>query len=447
MSDTENRTQAEAHKYPQIVQFVRETPWAILEPKLYEILQMVDLHARGHKFSDQEIQARIGSGPARRDAFTTAGSVAVIPIYGVITPRADVMTDISGGTSIDRLQQSLRAAVADEKVKSILLDVNSPGGSAAMLNEMAAEIRQARRVKPVVAVANTMAGSAAYYLAAQASEVVVTPSGTVGSIGTIAAHEDISKMQEMDGVKTTLVTAGKFKGELSPFGPLSDEAKAEIQRTVDKYYGMFVQDVARGRGVTVDTVRNDYGQGRMLLARDALAAGMVDRVDTFDNVLANMERNGAAGRNDTAAFAQYYLDNLAGTSASVTSTVYIDGMTLTAAVAEAADQELEPPGKPAADNEVSEAAFSGLSFADEADALRDSAEALVDRTRSLAEFRVDGRLTVTKRERLAACSEALRESLTAIDGVLAATQPIDHQAAFLAQRARYERSRFEGATT
>lgn len=420
MSDNEHRERAEAHKYPNVVRFVRETPWAILEPKLHEIRQMLELHVRGHVFTTEEIEARVGSGPARRDAYETSGSVAVIPIHGVITPRADLMTDISGGTSIDRLQQSLRQAVADPKIKSILLDVNSPGGSVAMLNEMAGELRQARRVKPVVAVANTMAASAAYQLASQASEVVVTPSGSVGSIGTIATHDDISAALHQEGVKTTVVTAGKYKAELSPYGPLSDDAKAELQSMVDKYYAMFVQDVARGRGVPVETVRSDFGQGRMLMAKDALAAGMVDRVDTLDNVLASMEKSNASAQ--PAA------------TRGMRATTFDDDVAAMDALRDAVEEEFP------------EAALSGLSFADEAVALHDGATALVERARSLAEVRDRGRLTVSKRERLAACSEALRESAAEIDQLLTDTAPVNHRAAAIAESARFELSRLqEGA--
>jgi signal peptide peptidase SppA len=234
MADTHDPAREE-HRYPQIVRFVRDTPWAILESKLHEITEMVAHYAAGHRYTPEEIEARIGSGPPRRPSYIASGGVAVIPIYGVITPRADLMTDMSGGTSIDRLSQSLQAALDDKQVSSILLDVNSPGGSVAMLNEMAAQIRAARKQKPVVAVANTMAASAAYQLASQATEFVVTQSGMVGSIGTIAAHDDISAALEKEGVKTTLITAGKYKGELSPFQPLSDDAKAHLQEQIDAY--------------------------------------------------------------------------------------------------------------------------------------------------------------------------------------------------------------------
>ena len=280
---TDQKPAKGALRYPQIVAFVRDTPWQILEHKLLEIREFIAVRAHG---GGEELE--ISEGPARRDA-TMAGSVAIVPIHGVITPRADLMTEMSGGTSIDRLQASIQDAADDPKVSAIVLDVNSPGGSVQGLAEAAQTIRQARQKKPVVAVANHTAASAAYRLASQASEFVASPSSHVGSIGTIAAHEDISKLEEMAGIKTTMVTAGKYKGELSPFAPLSADARSHLQETVDKHQQAFEQDVARGRSVLVDKVRSDFGQGRMLLARDAVKAGMVDRVGTLADVVRGLQ--------------------------------------------------------------------------------------------------------------------------------------------------------------
>jgi ClpP class serine protease len=127
------------------------------------------------------------------------------------------MSEMSGGTSVQRFKQSLEAALADDKVTSIMLDIDSPGGSTDLIPEMAAQIRQARKQKPIVAMANTAAASAAYWLGSQASEFVVSPSGKVGSIGVFAAHTDVSEAEAKAGVKTTLISAGKFKTEMSPF--------------------------------------------------------------------------------------------------------------------------------------------------------------------------------------------------------------------------------------
>jgi signal peptide peptidase SppA len=282
-------------RYPHVVRLVSETPWALLPSTLASVLEMVSLRAAGHEFTEEEIQARIGAGPSRKGA-TMAGTVAVLPLYGVITPRADLMTDMSGGTSVQRFSDVFAAAVADQSVSAIVLDVDSPGGSTDMIAELAAEVRAARGSKPIVAVANTLAASAAYWIAAQADEIVVTPSGKVGSIGVLAAHDDISGLQAQAGVKTTLVTAGKFKAEGNPFEPLSEEALASIQGRVDEMYSMFVADVAKGRGVPRDTVRESYGQGRVLLAKPAFEAGMVDRIDTLQ---ATVDRVGRAAKRQT----------------------------------------------------------------------------------------------------------------------------------------------------
>jgi signal peptide peptidase SppA len=275
---------AEPKRYPNVVRAVLEMPWAILPSTLRAIVEVVVLRVHGEALSDDEIQARIGSGPARRD-LRMVGATAVIPVYGVIAPRADAMSEMSGGTSVQRLRSSFLEAVDDKDVSSIVLDVDSPGGQTDLITELAADIRGARGSKPIVAVANTRAASAAYWIASQADEFVVTPSGSVGSIGVFAAHEDISKAEELVGVKTTLIAAGKYKTEASPFEPLSDEARAYIQGRVDDAYAQFTSDVAKGRRVAVDTVRSGYGEGRMLTPKRALKEGMVDRIEAMESVL------------------------------------------------------------------------------------------------------------------------------------------------------------------
>jgi signal peptide peptidase SppA len=216
---------------------------------------------------------------------SSAPVIAVLPLFGTIAHRMGMFSDMSGGTSTEKFQQYLRSAVGDPTVKSIVIDIDSPGGTVNGVPELADEIYQARDVKPVVAVANSQAASAAYYLASQASDIVAIPSGEVGSIGVFAAHEDISKAAENQGVKVSLISAGKYKTEANPFEPLSEEARAALQDKVNNFYDMFVNAVARGRNTSPDAVRNGMGQGRMLQAEPARRAGMVDRVATFDRTL------------------------------------------------------------------------------------------------------------------------------------------------------------------
>lgn len=238
---------------------------------------------------------------AKRQANVRAagGNIAVLPLYGVITQRGNMMDDISGPGSVSTqmFAQALREAVADDSVASVLIDIDSPGGSVYGLQELAQEIFNARAAKPVVAIANSLAASAAYWLGSQASELYVTPSGEVGSIGVYAAHEDVSKALADAGITVSLITAGKYKAEGSPYAPLSDEARAFMQSRVDDYYKAFVTGVARGRGVDMGTVSLDMGQGRVLGADQARRAGMVDGVATFDEVVVQMRSKSAPPSN------------------------------------------------------------------------------------------------------------------------------------------------------
>lgn len=220
----------------------------------------------------------------------TQGVVAVLPIHGAIERRSSLLGELFGGSSIESLRAGLRAALADPDVRGIVLSIDSPGGTAAGVLELGAEIREARRTKPILAHVDTTAASAAYWLAAQANEVVVTPSGQVGSIGVYAIHQDISGALEGEGIRTSIISAGEHKVDGNEFEPLSDAARTEMQRRVDVIYDQFVSEVAKGRGTTAAAVLADYGKGRLLLASEALAAGMVDAVDTLDGALRRVAR-------------------------------------------------------------------------------------------------------------------------------------------------------------
>lgn len=273
-----------AKTYARVEKFLQEHPWAILETTLSSILEVLQLRAEGRMFTDDEIQARIGAAapaPARRQV----GVVAVLPVFGVIAHRMNLMTAMSGGMSTEQLAGAVRQAVNDPGVSAIILDVDSPGGSVFGVQELGDVIFEARGSKPIVAVANARAASAAYWIASQADELLVTPSGEVGAIGAFAVHVDRSKQAEMLGLKHTLISAGKFKADTSDLAPLDDAARADMQRRVDLYYSAFVKAVARGRGVTPADVRDGFGEGRMVAASDAARMGMVDGIRTMDDVI------------------------------------------------------------------------------------------------------------------------------------------------------------------
>ena len=140
----------------------------------------------------------------------------------------------------------------------------------------------------MIAVANSRAASAACWIGTAADELWVTPSGQVDSIGVFAAHEDISKALEEEGVKVTLVSAGKYKTEGMPYEPLSAEARASMQQMVDTFGNMFINAVARNRGIGSYAVKNGFGEGRMVLAQDAVRAGMADGLAALDQTVARL---------------------------------------------------------------------------------------------------------------------------------------------------------------
>lgn len=308
-------------KYSRIVaEFYRQS-WALREETLFAMQELIRLQAfEGLKWTPEEIRERIEAANAAsgyqteerkgarfvaQDKFDDAqdslpmqaangkrnaaapGSVAVIPIRGIISQRMSMMSEISGGggTSTEKLTGQFRQALEDGNCKAIVFDVDSPGGSVAGVTELASEIYNSRGKKPSTAVVNSMACSAAYWLASAAKEVVCTPSGQAGSIGVYMIHQDVSEAYAKDGVKNTIIKAGKYKTEGNPYEPLSDEARAALLSNVEDYYGMFVRGVAQNRGTTQAAVRDGYGQGRSLLATDAVKQNLVDRVGTLDDVL------------------------------------------------------------------------------------------------------------------------------------------------------------------
>jgi signal peptide peptidase SppA len=276
--------------YGHIISAVYGSPWAILPSTLTAILDMLRFRADGGMLSQDEIEARLEAvGPRDRQPAQSAGNIAVIKVHGIIAPRAEMLAQTSaGGTGLDQLMHALRTAMADPEVGAALLDFDSPGGQVDGVPEAAAEIRAMRERKPIYAQANGMIASAAYWLASCCTEIIAPPSGMVGSIGVYGAHEDMSGYYEQKGIKTTLVSAGKYKTEGADIGPLSEEALAYRQSVVDDFYSMFTRDVGKGRGVSVGDVRSGYGEGRMLLAEKAKAAGMIDRIDTIGGTINRM---------------------------------------------------------------------------------------------------------------------------------------------------------------
>jgi signal peptide peptidase SppA len=277
----------------RILELAGAQPWAILEDKLHAIRGILVRHLAGEFLSHEDIVARVGREPAAPAGVTVLGNgVAVLPIHGTILPRGSILEG-SGATSAATLRSSALTLAADPRVRAVVLDVNSPGGSVAGVAEAWRAIRTLRDGKPVVAVANHTAASAGYWLASAADRVLVTESGEIGAIGVFTIHEDRSAELEAKGIRPTVISAGKFKAEGHPFGPLTPEARAAVQARVDDMYGLFVAAVAEGRRTTQTAVREGYGQGRTLGARAGVKAGLADAIGSLEDAIALAEARAA----------------------------------------------------------------------------------------------------------------------------------------------------------
>jgi signal peptide peptidase SppA len=214
------------------------------------------------------------------------GSVAIIPVHGVIAPHASQLGNASNVTSFDDLSDALDHAVRDKGVRTIVFDVDSPGGSVRGNQEFAAEVMRARTKKPIIAHANYLMASAAYQLSAAATEIVAAPSAQVGGIGTYSIHDDFSAAMAQHGVKRTYISAGAGKVDGNEAEPLSEAAYAKRQKAVNVAYTDFVNTVVRGRGTgtTVEKVRDTWG-AHVYGAVEAKDLGLIDKIATFDQTL------------------------------------------------------------------------------------------------------------------------------------------------------------------
>lgn len=262
------------------------TPLLIHRPKLDVILSVV-----GQRIGMADVPAMpmMDMAAFQRPPLASAPEgIAVIPIHGSLVKRSLGMEAASGLTSYGEIAAMLDAALADPQVSGILLDIDSPGGEASGSFELARRVREAAALKPVWAVANDAAYSAAYAIAASAQRLFVTETGGVGSIGVIALHVDQSVKDAKDGYHYTAITAGAHKNDYSPHEPLSGAAKTELQGEVDRLYAIFTEHVAAMRSLDIDSVRAT--EAGLYFSSNAVAQGLADGVQTLETTLTEFHR-------------------------------------------------------------------------------------------------------------------------------------------------------------
>ncbi|MBL4767657.1 MAG: S49 family peptidase [Rhodobacteraceae bacterium] len=290
------------HEIDRILSAAGSGTWLIEPVKGAQIASVLALRAHG---LSSDWAGELNQPVYAADSIAgRSGAVHVLKLHGTIMPRGGMMSRMSGASTLDQFQKAFLRAADDQSAQAIVLEIDSPGGMVDQVPETAAMIYASRRAgRPIIAVANTVAASAAYWIAAACDEIVVTPSGVVGSIGVYTMHDDISGALEKQGVKRTVIFEGDRKTEGSPHTAMSKDALAARQAEVKYTYDMFSANVAKYRGVPVAVVRADpekaethFGGGRSYHAKDALRLGMVDRIATFDDTLMRAARGGRKRR-------------------------------------------------------------------------------------------------------------------------------------------------------
>lgn len=256
------------------------TPHMVAVPMLDFVVNWADTALNLNIMRDEtdvpQVDAAVRSD--QRQNIVADTGIDIIPVSGILVSRDMHMEPCETMTSYETLRRQIQAAGADPQVSHIVLDIDSPGGSATGAFELADDIRQVALVKPITAISNFSAFSGAYLIAAACTEIVVSRTSGVGSIGVIARHADISAMNEAKGIKITTVSAGAHKNDLSPHEPISDQSLAVLTEMIQESYEQFVGAVAKFRGLSVDAVKAT--EAGVFFGEKGVALGLADRVET-----------------------------------------------------------------------------------------------------------------------------------------------------------------------
>lgn len=209
---------------------------------------------------------------------TYHGNVGVIHISGIISRHADMLASFlgMGSVAIENIAKDFQSLLDNDEVKSIILDFDTPGGAITGVNELAEIIYKARGIKPIKAYVTGLACSAGYFLAAACDEIIIDEMGQVGSIGVMRV---VSKQNDKSVI---------FKSSQSPMKNIdgeSEQGRAEYQAKVDYLASIFIDKVAKYRGITSDEVINRGNKGGVLVGAVAVTAGLADRLGSMDALI------------------------------------------------------------------------------------------------------------------------------------------------------------------
>ena len=266
----------------ELSEFSKGAIWAIL-PDKFEMLSQKFFEynfATDKKLIDQ-YNAQLEQSEDSKPLYRIDGETAIISIDGPLTKRASFFSFLFGGMSYSQLAEQIKMALDDDQARAIMLAIDSPGGVVSGVEAVADLVFNGRGEKPIIAYTDGMMASAAYWIGSAAEALFAEKTALVGSIGVLRIHVDYSEMEKKEGIKTTYLTAGKYKALGNDSEPLSDEAKDVFQAELDYIYSIFVDTVARNRDVESDVVLANMADGRVFYGNQAKDAGLIDTIGNY----------------------------------------------------------------------------------------------------------------------------------------------------------------------
>ncbi len=258
-----------------------DEPWAITSSALTTIL---DIAARQNS-PPEAVAAKLGRELQNSYRLEMRDGIAVLPVVGPLFRYANLFTQVSGASSYELLAKDFTQAVENPDVKAIVLNIDSPGGEVNGCAEFADMIHEARGVKPIIAYASGDAASGAYWIAAAADEIVVSKTSALGSIGVVGVYRGNKGEDAVEVVSS--------QSPYKRLDPDTDDGRARLQKRIDAMADVFVDAVAKYRGVASSHVQNHYGSGDVFIGDDAVKQGLADRIGSFEKLLFELSGNAA----------------------------------------------------------------------------------------------------------------------------------------------------------
>lgn len=279
-------------QYPHLAQRMFNVPLAILPQKAevvmaaladrFGIAKLFRANGESVALSDWDMEDE----PAPYRPYQVVNGIAVIPVNGTLVQKLGTMRPYSGMTGYDGIRANISLALADSEVEAIVLDIDSPGGEVAGCFDLADDIFRARGTKPMRAILTENAFSAAYALASACDDIYVPRTGGTGSVGVICMHTDLSRALDKAGITVTIIQFGARKADGNDVSPLTRAALERFQADVDELGELFIDTVARNRGMTSKAVRNT--QASTFLGAKGVDIGFADAVMAPQEAMASL---------------------------------------------------------------------------------------------------------------------------------------------------------------